>query len=188
MIKAGSIDKGMCLLIKDEPYLVTEREFVNPGKGAAFVRLKLKNLKTGSVLRETIKTSESVEEADVYERDGQFLYPDDMGYHFMDTETYDQFIVPQEDDFEEKALYMKEGDPYPVVFFESEPIDIKLPLKMVFKVTEAQDAVKGDTVTGATKIIKVETGLEVKVPLFIKEGDKILVNTESGDYVERVNT
>jgi elongation factor P len=186
MIRAGAIEKGMCLLIKGEPYLVTEREFVNPGKGAAFVRLKLKNLRTGMVLRETNKSNDNVEEADVFDRDVQFLYTDGAFYHFMDVETYEQFDVPVAG-LEDKALYMKEGDSYTMIVWESTPIDIKIPLKMVFLVTEAAEGVKGDTVQGATKIVKVETGLEVKVPIFIKEGERILVNTESGEYVERVN-
>lgn len=187
MIKAGSIGKGMCLIIKGVPHLVAEREFVNPGKGAAFVRVKLKNLQTGQVLRETIKTNDSVEEADVFDRDAQFLYADEAGYHFMDAESFEQFVVEREG-LEDKGNYMREGDTYRVIMWESKPIDISIPLKMVFEVTEAEDAVKGDTVTGASKTVRVETGLEVKVPIFIKQGEKIMVNTESGEYVERVNT
>ena len=186
MIKSGQIAKGDCLIWKGQPYLVTEREFVNPGKGAAFVRVKLKNLKSGSVLRETIKTSESVEEADVFDRDSQYLYADDSSYFFMDSETYDQFTVPRQG-LEEKVYYMKEGETYRVVMWESTPIDVSVPLKIALEVTEAEEGVRGDTVTGASKPVKTETGLEVRVPIFIKQGDKILVNTESGDYVERVN-
>jgi elongation factor P len=186
MIKAGAIDKGMCLLIKGEPHLVADREFVNPGKGSAFVRLKLKNLRTGLVLRETLKSNEQAEEADVFERPAQFLYADDSGYHFMDSESYEQFTVDKTG-LEEKGQYMKEGDSYTIVMWESTPIDINIPLKMVFVVTVAPEALRGDTVTGATKTVEVETGLQVKVPIFIKEGEKILVNTESGEYVERVN-
>ena len=186
MIKAGQIAKGQCLIWKGEPYLVTEREFVNPGKGAAFVRVKLKGLQSGKALQETIKTNESVEEADVYDRDAQYLYADDTSYHFMDAETYDQFAVPREG-LEERVYYLKEGDTYRVVMWESNPIDVTVPLKMTLEVAEAAEAIRGDTVTGATKPVKTETGLEVKVPIFIKQGDKILVNTESGEYVERVN-
>ena len=186
MIKSGQIAKGTCVIWKGEPYLVTEREFVNPGKGAAFVRVKLKSLRSGAVLRETIKTSESVEEADVFDRDAQYLYADDSTYHFMDAENYDQFTVPR-NGLEEKVFYMKEGDTYRVVMWESTPIDVSVPLKIALTVTEAEEGIRGDTVTGATKPVKTETGLEVRVPIFIKQGDKILVNTESGDYVERVN-
>ena len=186
MIKAGQIAKGQCLIWRDEPHFVSDREFVNPGKGAAFVRVKLKSLRTGRVLQETIRTNDSVQEADVYDRDSQYLYADDSSYHFMDVESYEQFVVPR-DGLEDKINYMKEGDTYRVVMWETNPIDVTVPFKMVFEVTEAEDAIKGDTVTGATKPVKTETGLEVKVPLFIKQGDKILVNTESGEYVERVN-
>ena len=187
MIKAGAIEKGMCLLYKNDPYLVAEREFVNPGKGSAFVRLKLKNLKSGQVLKPVLKSQESVEEIDVVDRKSQFLYGDGEDYHFMDTETYDQFTVPVEG-FEEKGLLMKEGDTYDVVFWEETPIDIEIPYKVVYEVVEAEDAVKGDTVTGATKTVKLETGLQVKVPIFIKQGEKVLINTETQEYVERVNT
>jgi len=187
MIKAGSIDKGMFLLIKDEPYAVAEREFVNPGKGSAFVRLKLKNLKTGLVLKQVVKSHESVEEISVEDKDCQYLYSDDEVFHFMDTETYEQFEIPVEG-FEETLYFLKEGETYKIVMWENRPLDIKLPYKMVFTVTEAEEAVKGDTVTGATKPVTIETGLIVRVPLFIKEGEKILVNTETKDYVERVNS
>ncbi len=163
MIKAGSIDKGTCLLIKNAPYLVAEREFVNPGKGSAFVRLKLKNLIDGSVLRQTFKTQDNVEDVHVFDKDAQFLYKDDTSYHFMDTETYDQFEVPVEG-LDDKGLFMKDGETFTIIWWESRPIDIKIPFKMVFVVTAAGEGVKGDTVTGATKTVQVETGLEVKVP------------------------
>ena len=186
MIKAGQIAKGQCLIWRDEPYFVADREFVNPGKGSAFVRVKLKSLRTGRVLQETIRTNDSVQEADVYDRDAQYLYADDASYHFMDLESYEQFVV-QREGLDDKINYLKEGDTYRVVMWEANPIDVTVPLKMVFEVAEAEDAIKGDTVTGGTKPVKTETGLEVKVPLFIKQGDKILINTESGEYVERVN-
>ena len=187
MTKAGSIDKGMFILVKDEPHLVAEREFVKPGKGQAFVRLKLKNVRTGLVQRPVIKSHESVEEISVEDRRSQYLYADDAAYHFMNTDTYEQFEIPLSG-FEDRKDYMKEGDSYDVAMWESTPLGIKLPLKEVYTVSDAEDAVKGDTVTGATKTVVCETGLSVKVPIFIKAGDKILVNTETGDYVERVNT
>ncbi len=186
MIKAGSIDKGATILMKGDPYLVAEREFVNPGKGSAFVRLKLKNLLTGQVLKEVLKSQESVEEIEVEDRDSQYMYSDEEYYHFMDNESYEQYRVPIAD-FEDRGLLMKEGESYKVVFWEDKPIDIKIPYKVVYTVTEAGEGVKGDTVTGATKTVKVETGLEVKVPIFIKQGEKILINTETRDYIERVN-
>jgi elongation factor P len=187
MIKAGAIDKGMVLLIKDDPYAVAEREFVNPGKGSAFVRLKLKNLKTGQVLKQVLKSQESVEEIEVEDRECQFLYSDGEQFHFMDSENYEQFGIPLAG-FEEIAYFLKEGEHFKIVVWDGTPIDIKLPYKMAFAVTQAEEALKGDTVTGGTKPVTIETGLVVKVPLFIKEGDRILINTETKEYVERVNT
>ena len=187
MIKAGSIDKGMFLLFKGDPYLVAEREFVNPGKGSAFVRLKLKNLKTGQVLRETMKTQDNAEEITVDEREAQYLYTDAEHYHFMYVDTYEQFEIPVAS-FEDKQYFMREGESFKVVMWDNLPIDIKIPYKMVFKVTQAEDAIKGDTVTGATKTVTLETGLAVRVPIFIKQGEKVMINTESKEYVERVNS
>ena len=186
MIKAGAIDKGICLLHKGDPYLVVEREFVNPGKGSAFVRLKLKNLKTGQVLRETMKTQDSVEEITVDDLPCQYLYADEEFYYFMNNESYDQFEVPIKG-LEDKGLFMKEGESYKISMWDGTPIDIEVPYKVVYEVTEAEDGVKGDTATGASKMVTVETGLTVKVPLFIKKGERIMVNTETREYVERVN-
>ncbi len=187
MIKAGAIDKGMFLLIKNDPHLVVEREFVNPGKGSAFVRLKLKNLITGQSLRETMKTPDNVEEATVTEKNCQYLYSDSEAYHFMDNDTFEQFTVPFQG-FEDKKLFMMEGDTYKVVVWDEKPIDVKIPYKMIYTVTEASEGVKGDTVTKTTKPVTIETGLVVRVPLFIKQGEKIMVNTETKEYVERVNS
>jgi elongation factor P len=186
MVKASQLSKGMFLLIKGEPHLVAEREFVNPGKGPAFVRIKLKNVKTGLVIKETIKSQETVEDVFVETKDAQFLYADAESYHFMDNQSYEQHAIPVKG-LEDRINYLKEGESYQLVFWEERPIDIKLPYKMVLTVTRAENAVKGDTVSNITKNVTVETGLEVKVPIFIKEGDRLLVNTETGEYVERVN-
>lgn len=187
MIKAGQIDKNTFLLIKGAPYAVVEREFVNPGKGSAFCRAKLKNLKTGQVLKETFKTQDSLEDISVEDRNCQYLYADGENYHFMSTEDYEQFEVPFKG-FEEKQNYLLDGETYPIVFWDETPIDIKIPFKVVYTVTDAPEAIKGDTATNVTKVVTVETGLKVKAPFFIKEGEKILVNTETNEYVERVNS
>ena len=186
MIKAGSIAKGMFLLMKNEPYEVSEREFVNPGKGSAFVRLKLKNCKTGLVIRQVIKTQESVEEIEIDTRDVQYLYFDGGSYVFMDSESFEQMQIPG-DLLEDKKYYLIEGSHYQVQMRDSEPIEILVPNKIKLSIEEAEYATKGDTVTGGTKIVVTGTGLKVKVPLFIKAGDDILVNTETGEYVERVS-
>lgn len=186
-IKAGAIDKGMFLFEKDAPYLVAEREFVNPGKGSAFVRLKLKNLRNGLVLKVTHKSQDVVEEIDVEDIASQYLYSDGESYHFMNNDTFDQFEVPIKG-LEDPGFFMKEGDSYKIVMWNEEALDIKLPPKMDLIVTEAEEAVKGDTVQGATKWVVVETGLKVKVPIFIKEGEKIRISVETKEYQERINS
>lgn len=186
MIKAGQIEKGTALLVKGSPYLVVEREFVNPGKGSAFVRVKMKSPATGQVLRETIKSQDSVEDITLEDQDCQYLYNDGENYHFMNTSTFDQFEIPM-GAFEDYQYLMKDGETYRITFWETIPLDIVIPFKVVYEVTEAEDAIKGDTVTGATKVVTTETGLRVKVPIFIKQGEKILVNTETREYIERVN-
>ena len=186
-IKAGGIDKGMFLLEKDIPYVVVDREFVNPGKGSSFCRMKLKNLRNGSVLKITHKAQDSIEEIDVEDIDSQFLYSDSDSYHFMNSETFDQFEVPI-NGMEDKGYFMKEGDTFKVVLWDTEALDIKLPPKMDLIVTEAEEGVKGDTVTGASKYVKVETGLTVKVPIFIKQGEKIRISVETKEYQERINS
>jgi len=185
-IKAGAIAKGTFLLEKDIPYVVVEREFVNPGKGSAFVRLKLKNQRNGAVLKVTHKTQDNVEEIDVLDVPSQFLYSDGENFHFMNSENYDQYEIPVTA-MEDMQYFLREGETYKVVRWGEESLDIKLPPKMDLIVTEAEEAVKGDTVTGATKYVKVETGLTVKVPIFIKQGEKIRINVETKEYQERIN-
>ncbi|HEY9055270.1 MAG TPA: elongation factor P [Rectinemataceae bacterium] len=186
MIRGGDINLGSCLLINGNPHIVVDREFVSPGKGSAFARVKAKSLKTGNVITQTIKTADFVEDAQVDLVDCQYQYSDGENYMFMNNESYEQFGVSIAA-HEEKRPYLKEGETYTLTFWEGEAIDIKIPYKMVFTVVESENYIKGDTVSGATKPIVTETGLVVRVPLFIKQGERILVNTESNDYVERVN-
>ena len=186
MIKAGQLEKGMAILIKGQPFVIVDREFVNPGKGSAFVRLKMKSPSTGQVLRETMKTQDNAEEIVVEDKDCQYLYNDGENFHFMDTDTFEQFEVPMAT-FEDYQYLMKDGETYRVTFWERKPLDISIPFKVVYQVTQAEDAIKGDTVTGATKVVEIETGLRVKVPIFIKQGEYILINTETKEYLERVN-
>ena len=186
MIKAGQIDKGTALLIKGQPFICVEREFVNPGKGSAFVRLKLKSPTTGQVLQETIKSQDSVEDINVETMDYQYMYNDGENFHMMNVDTYDQFEVPMAN-FEGYELLMKDGETYRCTVYNDEILDIQIPSKVVYLVAEAEEAIKGDTVQGATKFVTTETGLRVRVPIFIKQGEKIRVNTETREYLERVN-
>lgn len=186
MIRGGDIAKGTCLLQKGQPYIVVEREFVSPGKGGAFARVKMKSIKDGSVLTQTIMTQSEVEDAVVDTHVCQYQYADQEFYHFMDTVSFEQIEVPIAS-MEDKKYYLKEGETYDIIVWEGDPIDVKIPYKVVFTVAESENYVKGDTVSGATKPIVTETGLTVRVPLFIKQNEKILVNTETNEYVERVN-
>jgi len=186
MIRGVDITKGSCLLQNGQPFLVVEREFHNPGKGTAVARVKMKSIKDGSVLTLTIPTQQEVEDAEVDYNTCQYQYADLENYHFMDNESFEQHEVPISS-HEDKKFYLMEGQSYRLTFWEGTVIDIEIPYKVVFTVAESENYVKGDTVSGATKPIVTETGLTVRVPLFIKQGEKIRVNTETNEYVERVN-
>ena len=186
MIKAGQIEKGTALLIKGQPFICIDREFVNPGKGSAFVRLKLKSPATGQVLAETMKSQDNAEDITVEDIDIQYLYNDGTNFAFMNVDNYEQFDVPMAS-FKDYEYFMKDGETYRAVFYNDTVLDITIPAKIIFTVEQADDAVKGDTVQGATKDSITETGLRVRVPIFIKQGEKIRVNTETREYLERVN-
>jgi len=186
MIRGGDIVKGSCLLQKGQPYLVIEREFHIPGKGTAIARVKMKSIKDGSVLTLTIPTQQEVEDAQVDIRTCQYQYTDQDNYHFMDNESFEQYEVLISE-MEDKKYYLMEEKSYELTIWEGKVIDVKIPYKVTFTVAESENYVKGDTVSGATKPITTETGLVVRVPLFIKQGERILVNTETNEYIERVN-
>ncbi|MCL1814433.1 MAG: elongation factor P [Treponema sp.] len=186
MIRGGDIIKGTCLLQKGQPYLVVEREFHNPGKGTAIARIKMKSIKDGSVLSLTVPTQQEVEDADVSVVTCQYQYADQDNFHFMDNESFEQHEVPITE-MGDKKYYLQESGSYELTLWEGAVIDIKVPYKVIFTVAESENYIKGDTVSGATKPVITETGLTVRVPLFIKQGEKILVNTETNEYVERVN-
>lgn len=174
----------MCIIFNDEPYVVVEKTFVSPGKGSAFFRTKLKSLKTKNILEFTFKSGERIEEASLQSVEFQYLYNDGNNFTFMNPRTYEQIIVPEEmlGNFKN---FVKEADLYQFYMLDGEPISVRAPQKVTLKVIEAENAVKGNTVSGATKPVKVETGYELQVPLFVKEGDTIIINTETGEYVER---
>lgn len=186
MIKAGQIDKGTALLIKGQPFICVDREFVNPGKGSAFVRLKLKSPATGQVLQETMKSQDNAEDITVEDFDYQYQYNDGEVFHFMNVETFDDVTAPMSS-FQDYQYIMKEGETYRCTVYNEEILDIQVPSKVVYLVAEAEEAIKGDTVQGATKYVTTETGLKVRVPIFIKQGERIRVNTETKEYLERVN-
>ncbi|EEH00457.1 translation elongation factor P [Borreliella finlandensis] len=188
VVKSSEIEKGSFLLIKGAPYIVLEREFSKTGRGGAIVRLKLKNLKNKFVIRETLKGADTAEAIEIYEVSAQYLYKDKDVLVFMDLETYDQVSLDLKEsaNLQDKVPFLQESEIYSLVTFDNVVIDIKLAPKIAFEVVEVEAAVKGDTVTNAMKNITLNTGLVVKAPLFINVGDKVLINSETKEYAERI--
>jgi len=185
IIDTSSLKKGLCIMFRDSPHLVVDKTFVSPGKGSAFYRTKLKNLKTGNVIDFTFKSGEKLEEASVEVEELQYLYREDDELVFINPRTYEQLTLSQETVTDFLPL-MKEGENYQVFVLNDQAVAMRPPLKVQLRVVHAQEGVKGNTVTGATKEVEVETGYKVQVPLFVKEGDVISINVEKGEYLERV--
>lgn len=185
MISTNEARPGMALDLDDGLFSIVEYQHVKPGKGKAFVRMKLKNLDTGAVIDRTFRAGESVEQAVIDRREHQYLYRDDLGFHFMDLETYGQFAVP-EDDVGDAGRYLTDGMKTLLHMYRGRAITVELPAAVELEVTKAEPGVKGDRVSGATKPVTVATGLVVQAPLFVEAGDVIKVDTRTGDYLTRV--
>lgn len=176
---------GMKLMIDGDPCAIIENEFVKPGKGQAFSRVKLRNLKNGRVLERTYKSGESVEAADVVDVDLQYLYNDGDEWHFMHEETFEQYAVMQSA-VGDAAKYLKEQDVCTTTLWNGEPITITPPNFVNLRVAQTDPGVRGDTATGAVKPATMETGAVVRVPLFVEEDEILKIDTRTGDYVSRV--
>jgi len=185
MLSLSDIKTGKNIMLHDEPYVVLHHEHSKTGRAGAVLRTKLKSLKTGTTLEKTFQGADKVDEAEISKSEAQFLYRDGDDYYFMDTASYDQFFLPQEV-LKETTNYLVEETLVAILNFNEEPINIELPIKMELRVVEAPPGIKGDTATSGSKIIKLETGMEVSAPLFIKEDDVVLINTQTGQYVSRV--
>jgi elongation factor P len=184
MYSTSDLRKGLKVELDGDPYIITETQFVKPGKGNAFTRCKLKNLATGAVLDRTWKSGESIPKADLQDVRMQFLYEQDGDYHFMNTSTYEQVFIPR-DNLGDAHLWLLEEMECDVLFHGGKPISLEVPNFVVLEVTEADPGVKGNTATGATKPATLQTGAVVQVPLFVELGDKIKVDTRTGQYLER---
>lgn len=185
MASVNDIKRDSVMRYKNEIWVVADFQHVNPGKGSAFVRAKLKNVKTGKALENTFKASESVEFVEMDRKNLQYTYNDGSVWHFMDTDTYDEISLTKEQ-LGEKAGLIKEGQEVDGWFYEGECLVINMPKKVTLKVVEAPPAVKGDSSSGnVTKEVTLETGMKVQAPIFIKEGDELILNTDDGKYVER---
>lgn len=177
---------GMKLIIDGDPYTIVENEFVKPGKGQAFSRTRIKNLKTGRVVERTFKSGESIEAADVVDVDMQYLYADGEFWHFMHPETFEQ-LGASEAAVADSKLYLKEEDICMVTLWNGEPLTVTAPNHVELLVTACDPGVRGDTAQGATKPATVETGAVIKVPLFVEEGDVLKIDTRTGEYLSRVS-
>lgn len=175
---------GLKIMLDGDPFSIIENEFVKPGKGQAFNRVRLRNLKTGRVVDKTFKSGDSVEAADVIEIEMQYLYSDGTEWHFMNSETFEQFGA-NADVVGESILWMKEEVDYTVTLWNGNPIQILPPNFLVLKVTETDPGLKGDTAQGGVKPAKLETGATIRVPLFISQGEMVKVDTRTKEYVAR---
>lgn len=175
---------NVVITYQNEPYLIVSSQHQKMGRGGAVVKTKLKNIITGATLEKTFAGGDKFSEADILKSKASFLYHEQANYYFMDTVTYEQFSL-NGGFLGEKTDYLKEGLEVTVLNYNNQPVTIELPIKNVYKVISTPPGIKGDTAGSASKIATIETGKEIKVPLFIKEGDQIRINTETGEYVER---
>jgi elongation factor P len=176
---------GLKIMLDGDPYTIVENEFVKPGKGQAFNRVKIRNLRSGRVVERTFKSGETVEAADVLEVDMQFLYSDGEFWHFMTPDTFEQYPA-NANAVGDAAKWLREEDMCVVTLWNNDPLTVAPPNFVELKVTETDPGIKGDTAQGGSKPATLETGASVKVPLFIEEGETIRVDTRKGEYVGRV--
>ncbi|MEJ2003575.1 MAG: elongation factor P [Cyclobacteriaceae bacterium] len=186
MATTADFKNGLCLEYNNDLYTIVEFQHVKPGKGPAFVRTKLKSLTTGKVIENTFSAGHKVTTARIERRPHQFLYKDDLGYHFMDSNTFEQVAIQEE--LIENASLMKDGQEVDVIYHAEEEtvLGCELPPFVELVITYTEPGIKGDTATNATKPATMETGAEIQVPLFINEGDKIKIDTRTNSYSERV--
>ncbi len=184
-VSTNDLKNGMTLDLPEGLFAVVEFQHVKPGKGGAFVRTKLKNVRTGAVLDRTYRADEKLEQAIVEKREMQFLYRDGEHYVFMDNTSYDQINV-EEAALGDTSKFLKEGDSAVLQMYKAEIVGVDLPASVELTVTETEPGVQGDRVSGARKPATLETGHVVLVPLFVNQGDRIKVDTRSGEYLTRV--
>jgi elongation factor P len=184
VISVNDFKTGLTIVVENDLFTVIDFQHVKPGKGAAFVRSKLKNLRNGNTVERTFRAGENVGRAHIENREMQYLYASGSEYAFMDTETYDQFTLPAEQ-LKWEINFLKENMMIHIMSYQGEILGINLPNSVDLKVVETEPGVKGNTAQGALKTAKVETGFNVQVPLFINEGDVLLVDTREGKYISR---
>ncbi|MDO8529721.1 MAG: elongation factor P [bacterium] len=184
MLDIGDIKIGKNIIFNNNPYKVLYTEHSKTGRAGAVLRTKLKNLATGAVLERTFQGAEKADEADIFSSKAQYLYLEGNNYYFMDSDNFDQFSLSR-DVLGEAKNYLIEGTEVAILNFNGIPINLEVPIKVKLKVTEAPPGIKGDSVSSGGKLVTLETGLKINAPLFVKEGDILIVNTERGEYVSR---
>lgn len=185
MISTNDLRPGVTVEIDGEVYVVVDFQHVKPGKGAAFVRTKIKNVKTGQVFERNFRAGEKLNRAVVERKSMQYLYQDGDTYYFMDNKTYEQIPLSKEQ-LGDAVLYLKENQEVMVMFYEGVPIGVDLPTFVELTVVDTEPGFKGDTATGGSKPATLETGAVIQVPLFIEKGDVVRVDTRTGEYLSRV--
>ena len=185
MVSAGDFRNGLTIELDNNIFQVIEFQHVKPGKGAAFVRTKLKNIKSGGVVEKTFRPTEKCPQAHIEKKDMQYLYSDGELFHFMDEETYDQ-IALSADQVGDSLKFVKENDVVKILSHNGEVFAMEPPMFVELEITETEPGFKGDTATGATKPAVVETGATVYVPLFVETGNRISIDTRTGEYLKRV--
>lgn len=184
MLGINEIKTGKNIILENNPFAVIYHEHSKTGRAGSVLRTRLRNILTGSVLEKTFQGAEQVEEADIFKSKAQFLYKEGAAYAFMDMESYEQFSLSAEA-LGNAVNYLTEGTEVSVLNFNSNPVNVELPVKMNLEVIEAPPGIKGNTVSTGGKVVTLQTGLKVSVPLFVNQGDIITVNTERGEYVGR---
>lgn len=184
MISTSDFKTGITIEYDGAIYTILEFQHVKPGKGAAFVRSKLKNLRTGSIVDKTFRAGEKMGRAHLERKEMEYLYRDGDSFHLMDVENYEQISLSA-DQVGEGIKYLKENDKLQILMHGEEIIGVDVPLTVVLEIAETEPGIKGDTASGASKPAVTETGLTVQVPLFVNSGDKIKIDTRSGAYIER---
>ena len=186
MISTNDVKPGMTLDLDDGIFQIVEYQHVKPGKGRAFVKMKLKNIENGIVVERTFRADEKIQQAIVERRVHQYLFEDQLGFHFMDVAEYSQ-VALSESEVGDAASYLKDGDQVHLAFHDGRLVGLDLPVSVELLVVESEPGVKGDRSSAGTKPAKLETGLMVQVPLFVNQGDRIKVDTRTGAYMTRVS-
>lgn len=186
MYETSDFRKGLKIEFEGQPYIITDFQHVSPGKGAAFTRTKMKNLLTQNTIERNLRSGEKVGVPNIEEKQYQYMYADNEGFHLMDQKSYEQ-IALSEAEVGDRRNFFQEGSTISVLFYNDKPIAVEVPTFVTLTIVETQPGLRGDTVSGGGKPAKLETGAVVNVPLHLNEGDKIKVDTRDNSYVEKVN-